>query len=141
MPPATNVLQLLSEAVATIIDAAPTVTALTGRASGNIVRWRARKTVAAPRLAYIAGPAEVAGGLGENYEVTLLIRAEAATASAANALVRAATEALTPQAFEAQSCDAVVLETTPDDADDDGDSSNAALVVAESESIVLITLA
>jgi hypothetical protein len=140
--PATDALQQLSEAITAIIDADSVVAAITGRTSDSIVRWRRRKAVDMPRLAYIAGPTDVAGGLGETYEVPLLIRGEAPNAALANALVRAAVLALTTQAFDAQACDAVVLEATYDDPQsDEGDaSSDATAAAAEADCTILITI-
>jgi hypothetical protein len=95
-----------------------------------------------PLLAYIAGPADIYGGLGESYEVTVLLRAEAATPAQANALLRAGVESLTAVAFEAANCDAVVTDVTYDNPpDDQGDpSSNANAVIAEAELVVYLTL-
>lgn len=138
----TDPVQQLSEAIATILDTNASIVALTGRESGNVARWKRRKPLSLPRLAYHVGPAEIAGGLGETYDVDATLRAEAATPAAANALLRAAIEALTPMAFEALGCDALITEWTPDCLpDDESDpSSNAALVIAESDLVVNLTL-
>ena len=141
MPP-TDPLQQLSEATVTIIDTAASIVAITGRASDNIVRWRRRKATPLPRLAYVFGPTEIAGGLGETYDVDGVLRAEASSASVANALLRAAVELLTPMAFEAQGCDALVTDWTYDDPpDDQGDpATDANVVAAEADLTVNLTL-
>jgi hypothetical protein len=71
-----------------------------------------------PLLAYIAGPADIYGGLGESYEVTVLLRAEAATPAQANALLRAGVER-SRRGVRGASCDAVVTDVTYDNPPDD----------------------
>jgi hypothetical protein len=137
--------QRLSEAIVAIVNASAAVQALTGTSTDSVVRWkRRRKMLAAgsPRLAYLAGPATIAGGLGETYDVDVTMRAVATNARDANALLRTSVEALTPNAFEGQDCDAVVLDTTYDNpADDDGESAaDAAAVIAEVDLVINLTM-
>jgi hypothetical protein len=140
--PAADALQQLSAAIATIIDTNASIIAITGRASDNIVRWRRRKATTLPRLAYIAGPAVISGGLGERYDVDVVLRAEATSAAAANQLLRTAVELLTPMAFETLTCDALVTDVTYDNPpDDQGDPTpNADAVIAEAELVVDLNL-
>ena len=142
MPLPTDPVQQLSEAIVTVVDTDATIVALTTRANGNIVRWKRRKATAMPRLAYIVGPTDVAGGLGETYDVGGLLRAEAKSASEANALLRAAVALLTPMAFEALACDALVTDCTYDNPpDDQGDpATDANAVIAEADLVVNLTL-
>jgi hypothetical protein len=142
MPLPTDPCQQLSEAIATIVDPHASIAALTGRASDNLVRWRRRKATALPRLAYLVGPTAIAGGLGETYDVDVVLRAEATTAAAANALLRAAVELLTPMAFEALGCDALVTDADYDNPpDDQGDpASDANAVAVEADLTVNLTL-
>lgn len=142
MPLPTDPVQQLSEAIVAIVDTDAAIVAITGRASGNIVRWKRRKATAMPRLAYLVGPTEIAGGLGETYDVDGLLRGEAASAAQANALLRAAVELLTPMAFEALGCDALVTEWTYDNPpDDQGDpATDANAVIAETTFVVNLTL-
>jgi hypothetical protein len=66
-----------------------------------------------PRLAYIAGPTDVAGGLGETYERRSSSAARRRRRARECARARATVKALTPQAFDAQAATPCVLETTP----------------------------
>jgi hypothetical protein len=134
--------QQLSEATVAILNTAPVIVAITGRSSDNIVRWRRRKASALPRLAYVFGPTEIAGGLGETYDVDGVLRAEAKDAATANALLRAALELLTPMAYQAQGCDALITDWTYDNPpDDQGDPpTDANAVVAEADLTVNLTL-
>ncbi len=148
---ASDAIQRVSEAVQAIIDADAGVQAITGRSSENIVRFNLRRVPRRPGLAYLCTQAENAGGVGENWHVSLVLRAEAIGDAAteisapaqANALVRAGFAALTPQAFDGQSCDAIVygepdFSNLPDDGADP--STNPVSVRAEAEGLIWITL-
>lgn len=138
-----DAIQRVSEAAAAIIDTAAAVTAITGRPTGNITRWRRRARItAAPALAYLCTDADERVGVGENWDVALVLRVFADTAAQANALLRAAIEALTPQAFEAAGADAVVMTTAISNLPepDDPAPTSAAVVEAEAELTIWITL-
>jgi hypothetical protein len=88
------------------------------------------------------GPTEIAGGLGETYDVDGVLRAEAKDA-AARTRCSAPRRALTPMAFEAQGCDAPRhrLSTYDNPPDDEGDPpTDANAVVAEADLTVYLTL-
>ena len=149
-----DALQRVGAAAAAIIDTNAGVVALTGRASGNVVRFDPRKAVVANSLAYLATEATIRGGVGEAYDVTLVLRAEAdgdassdSAPEFASKLLGAAIEALAGSggvaAFAAQSVDAVVTSWkphTPEDNAGDASSTNPAVVAAEAELTVWITL-
>ena len=149
-----DALQRVGAAAAAIIDVDAGVVALTGRASGNIVRFDPRTAVVPNSLAYLATEATIRGGVGEAYDVTLVLRAEAdGTASSdsapefASKLLGAALDALAGSggvaAFAAAGADAVVTTWkphTPEDSGGDPPSTNPAVVAAEAELTVWITL-
>lgn len=147
---ASDALQRVSEAVATIIDESAAVQAITGRTEKNIVRYKPRDRRVPPVLAYLAANAVVRIGTGESYDVTLLLQAEAignagsslSAPAQANALLRAAVKSLSVQAFDALGVDAVVMEQEYSNSSDDGadPSTNPAAVTAEAELTVWITL-
>jgi hypothetical protein len=143
--PAPDAIQRLGEAAATIIDADAGVQAITGRNHDNIVRYGRRSLdLERPLLAYLCKEATIRGGVGENYDVTLVLRAEAESAAAANALLRAAINALTTTALAAHGADALVenwdLSNLPDDTAGDPPSTNPTLVLTEAVLTVWITL-
>jgi hypothetical protein len=142
---APDAIQRVSEAAATIIDADSAVQAITGRSSNNIVRY-GRRSLDLPRpiIAYLADSAAIRGGVGENYTVSLILRAEAEKAADVNALLRAAITALTTTALFANGADALVesweLTNLPDDSTNDPASTNPTLVAGEATLSVWITL-
>lgn len=138
-----DAIQQVGEAAAVIIDSAAAITAITGRPGGNIVRWTRRARIpAVPALAYLCTDADQRMGVGENWDVALVLRAFADTPAQANALLRAAIDALTPQAFEGAGADACVmnhaLSNLPEP--DEPAPTSAAVVEAEAELTVWITL-
>ena len=149
-----DALQRVGAAAFEIIDVDAGVVALTGRSSGNIVRFDPRTAVVPNSLAYLPTEAKIRGGIGEPYDVTLLLRAEAdGSASSdsapefASKLLGAAIDALAGSggvaAFAAQSVDAVVINWTPhtpEDSTGDPASTNPAVVAAEAELTIWITL-
>lgn len=149
-----DALQRVGAAAAAIIDTAAGVVALTGRSSGNIVRFDPRTAVVPNSLAYLPTKADIRGGIGEPYDVTLVLRAEAdGTASSdsapefASKLLGAAIDALAGSggvaAFAGAGADAVVTDWkphTPEDSGGDPPSTNPAVVAAEAELTVWITL-
>jgi hypothetical protein len=144
-------MQAVSEAVAAIIDTNAAVQTITGRSTKNIVRYKPRDRRTPPIIAYLATEATRRGGIGRNWDVTVVLEAEAvgnaasslSAAAQANALLAAAVESLTVQSFTTAGIDAVVLEL-PDFSNfsDDGTdpSTNPAAVRAEAEITVWITL-
>ena len=151
-----DALQRVGAAAAAIIDTDAAVVALTGRASGNIVRFDPRTPVVPNSLAYLATEATLRGGIGEAYDVTLVLRAEAdgnptvtseSAPEFASKLLGAALDALAGSggvaAFAAAGADAVVTTWkphTPEDSGGDPPSTNPAVVAAEAELTVWITL-
>jgi len=147
-------MQVVSEAVAQIIDGDAGVQAITGRSSNNIVRYKPRDRRTPPILAYLATDATRRGGIGVNWDVAVTLQAEAigdataglSAAAQANALLAAAVDSLTVQAFATAGIDAVVLELPdlsnfPDDGGDGSPpSTNPAAVRAEAQLSVWITL-
>ena len=139
---ANDALQRVSEAVATIIESSAAVQAITTRLADNIVRYRRRKRAQTPSLAYLCTDATPRTGTGENYDVDVVLQAEATKPADANALLRAAVESLTPQAFTAAGADAVVMDRQYSNLPDDGEdpSTNPAAVIAEAALTIWITL-
>lgn len=148
-----DALQRVGAAAAAIVDIDAAVIALTGRSSGNIVRFDPRTAVVPNSLAYLATEATIRGGIGEAYDVTLILRAEANGAASsdsapefASKLLGSAIEALAGPggvaAFAAQSVDAVVTDWKPHTPDIPPEpvSTNAATVATEAELTVWITL-
>lgn len=149
-----DALQRVGAAAAAIIDTDAGVVALTSRSSGNIVRFDPRSAVVPNSLAYIPTDAVIRGGIGESYDVTLVLRAEAdgkigtdSRPEFASKLLGAAIEALAGStgvaSFAAHSVDAVVTSWaphTPDETASDPASTNPDVVAAEAELTVWITL-
>jgi hypothetical protein len=142
--PANDPMQRLSDAVAAVIEADAGVQAITGRASGNIMRYNPRSAIALPGLAYLPGEATIRGGLGENYDIPLTLRAEATTTTIAHALLKAAIDALTVANLEAAGADAVVEKWSYSDpeaaADGDPASTNPDVVIAIADLTIWLTM-
>jgi hypothetical protein len=142
---AADPIEAVSQCVVAIVNASTAVRTITGRDANNITVYHARATRPKPIVAYLAHQAkEVAGTGGRHYHVDVIFSAEATTHKVANALVRAACEALTVQAFDDLGADAVVI-TQPDYsalADDAGEppSTNRAAAAAKAEFTVWITM-
>jgi hypothetical protein len=140
---ANDAIQKVSEALASIIESNAAVQALTARMADNIARYRRRKKANMPSIAYLCTDARPRGGTGDNWDVDVVLQTEAAKPADANALLGAAVQALTVQAFTAASVDAVILappelSNLPDDGADP--STNTAAVIAEAAFTVWITL-
>lgn len=111
-------MQALAVGLVALLDDAPAITALTGRASRNVVRGWPRADHPLPLLAYVLGEAEQSehGDEGENWDVPVVLEAIAPTQAEALALLAATQERLTTVAFDAVGLDAAVMSFTAGDA-------------------------
>lgn len=142
---ATNPLEAVAQCLVAIVNADSDVQALTGRSSNNIVWFVPKASRAKPVLAFLAHEARPRSGTnGEHFDVDVWLRAEATDHKTANALLRAACEALTVQAFTSVGADAVIDGlpdyTSPPDDDGSPPSTNRSAVIAEAEFTIWITL-
>lgn len=120
---------LVRNAITTITNADTTMRTLCGRTTNLILPWRTAVAAQKPVIAYQLAANNRTGGIGDQRRVQVLTAAFA-EGTGAQAKVEAMTqrlrEILTPTAFQAltPSLDAVVLELTDRDGDDDGDDTS-----------------
>jgi len=109
--------QVTIEAMVAILDAAPSIAALTGRELGNIVPLEDEADNPTPILVYEFVDMERTGGSGDTREVIIDLHAVGTTKALANALLDAAEQLLTQPALAARGLDACPLRVVRRDVD------------------------
>lgn len=105
MPP-TDIVQRTSDALVAILDTAPAVVAITGRANVNVVPFDDFADVTLPALAYIDITSAIAGGIGDTRRVIYQFTAGGSSKDVVNALLEAVENTLTAPNFYAAGLDA-----------------------------------
>lgn len=99
----TDVVQAITEAIVGVLEGAPEVTTITGRAAGsdNVIAWNSLATAPLPVLVYLIVSCMEVGGLAYTWDAEVQLSAFAPVQTDANNLAHAAQQLLIAPQFAA----------------------------------------